>query len=456
MRDLLFAFVWMALLPLSLMSAHVGVLLWVWVALLSPNELLYGFLAGVPFNKIVALSTFVMMLVSREKKDFYLDATLVLLLCLAVSATISWSTGLVSGPDVDDLYQKLIKEVVLAVIITGVMTTRHRLNLLVFTIVASLAFLAVKEGLISILTAGGHKILGSGSIGDNNSLATALLMVIPLAIYLARHSAVRAVRTGWLVVAGLSVVTVVMTFSRGGFVGMLLLGAFYVKNSRNKLASLGLVALAGVLIYALAPDSWFDRLNTIKEAGDDGSFMGRVVAWKISWLIAMDHPLFGGGPHAVQHLLVWDTYKPLLASLDFIATPPPDSTPHAAHSIYFELLGDIGFVGLGIFLACVGVAIWNCRWIIRQTRNHPSLAWAADLARLSQISLVVYLVTGAALSMGYFELLYILVAMLSRARRIVGETLAAEAASSALDWATEWTGVSPEREAVPAFLPAPV
>ena len=140
MRDLLFAFVWMALLPLSLMSAHVGVLLWVWVALLSPNELLYGFLAGVPFNKIVALSTFVMMLVSREKKDFYLDATLVLLLCLAVSATISWSIGLVSGPDVDDLYQKLIKEVVLAVIITGVMTTRHRLNLLVFTIVASLAF----------------------------------------------------------------------------------------------------------------------------------------------------------------------------------------------------------------------------------------------------------------------------------------------------------------------------
>ncbi len=454
MRDLLFAGVWMALLPLSLMSAHVGVLLWVWVALLSPNELLYGFLGGVPFNKIVALSTFVTMLVSREKKAFYLDATLVLLLCLAGTATISWSTGLVSGPDVDDLYQKLIKEVVLAFIITGVMTTRHRVDLLVFTVVASLAFLAVKEGLISILTAGGHKILGSGSIGDNNALATALLMVIPLAIYLARYSAVRAVRTGWLVVAGLSVVTVVMTFSRGGFMGMLLLGAFYIKNSRNKLASLGLVALAGVLIYALAPDSWFDRLNTIKEAGDDGSFMGRVVAWKISWLIAMDHPLFGGGPHAVQYLQVWDTYKPLLPSLDFIATPPPDDTPHAAHSIYFELLGDIGFVGLGIFLACVGVAIRNCRWIIRQARNQPSLTWAADLARLSQISLVVYLVTGAALSMGYFELLYIMVAMVSRCRRIVEESLAAGRVAVPPEWAVEWTPSS--AEPTPVFRQSPV
>ena len=242
-----------------------------------------------------------------------------------------------------------------------------------------------------------------------------------------------------------------MTFSRGGFVGMLLLGAFYIKNSRNKLASLGLVALAGVLIYTLAPDSWFDRLNTIKEAGDDGSFMGRVVAWKISWLIAMDHPLFGGGPHAVQHLLVWNTYKPLLPLLDFIATPPPDSTPHAAHSIYFELLGDIGFVGLGIFLACVGVAIWNCRCIIRQTRNHPSLAWAADLARLSQISLVVYLVTGAALSMGYFELFYVMVAMLSRCRRIVRETLAADSVAVVPEWAADWTSSAAERAPVPAF-----
>ena len=431
----MFAFVWMALLPLSLLSAHVGVLLWVWVALLSPSELLNGFMAGVPFNKIVALTTVCLMVVSRERKDAYLDTALVLLLLLGISATISWFMALAPSDEGNELYQKLIKEIVLAFIVTAVMTTRHRLHLLVLTVVLSLGFLAVKEGLISILTVGGHKIIGSGSVGDNNSLATALLMIIPLMFYLARYSAVRAVRIGLLAAAGLAVITVIMTFSRGGFVGLMVLGGFVVKNGRNKLASLAAIAAAGGLIYLLAPDAWFERLSTIKDADNDGSFMGRVVAWKMSLLIALDHPLFGGGPHAVQHLAVWDTYKPLLPTVDFVTTPPPDVSPHAAHSIYFEVLGDLGFVGLFLFLSVIGVSVWNCQAIVRRTRGRPELGWARDLARLTQVSLVIYLVTGAALSMGYFELVYVLVAVLSRCRRVVWQATVSVSGVIRAEWA---------------------
>jgi probable O-glycosylation ligase (exosortase A-associated) len=438
----MFAAIWMALLPLSLMSAHVGVLLWVWVALLSPNELLMGFMAGVPFNKLVALTTTFLFFASRERKEPYLDSTVVLLVLLVLSATISWTLGLAPGDDTTELYEKLLKEVVLAFLITAVMTTRHRLHLLVLTIVLSLGFLAVKEGLISLLTAGGHKIIGSGSIGDNNSLATALLMIVPLTWYLARYSAVRAVRLGLYAAMGLSVVTVVMTFSRGGFVGLLLLGLVFVAKSGSKLRAMVLVAAAGALIYALAPDAWFERLDTIQTADNDGSFMGRVVAWKISWLLAMEHPLFGGGPHAIQHLAVWSAYRPYLGSLDFIPTPPADVIPHAAHSIYFEILGDLGFVGLSLFLTLVGVALWQCQSVIRQTRDHPALYWARDLASMAQISLVVYLVTGAALSMGYFELLYIMLAMVSRVRRVVRTALAEVRVPQTL-WDETSTGLTP-------------
>ncbi len=424
MRDLVFALIWMALLPLSLLSAHVGVLLWVWVALLSPNEMLYGFMGGVPFNKVVALVTIALFFVSRERKQPYLDATLVLLLLLAASATVSWATGLAPGDDSTDLYEKLLKDIVLAFMISAIMTTRHRLHLLVLTVVVSLGFLAVKEGLISVLTVGGHKIIGSGSIGDNNSLATALLMIIPLIWYLVRQSAVRVVRLGLMCVLGLSVVTVVMTFSRGGFVGLLLLALFMVAKSGSRLRTFLLVAAAGGLIYALAPEAWFQRLDTIKDASNDGSFMGRVVAWKISWLLATDRPFFGGGPHAIQHLDVWSAYVPGLPALDWIPTPPADTIPHAAHSIYFEILGDLGFVGLALFLAVVGGAAWRCRQILRLARGRPELAWAAELASMAQISLVLYLSTGAALSLGYFELLYILLAIVSRLRRIVRAAVA--------------------------------
>lgn len=58
------------------------------------------------------------------------------------------------------------------------------------------------------------------------------------------------------------------------------------------------------------------------------------------------------------------------------------------------------------------------------TRGNPSLAWAGDLARMLQISLAVYVTVGSALSLGYFEMYYIIVALLSRVSRTVQQTLA--------------------------------
>ena len=118
--------------------------------------------------------------------------------------------------------------------------------------------------------------------------------------------------------------------------------------------------------------------------------MGRVVARKISLLIALDHPFFGGGMHAVQQLSVWSTYLPFLHYVNFVDTPPADENPHAAHSIYFETLGDLGFIGLALFLAVLVATLLSCRKIHRMSKGHPSLAWAADLSRLLQVSIVVY------------------------------------------------------------------
>jgi len=70
------------------------------------------------------------------------------------------------------------------------------------------------------------------------------------------------------------------------------------------------------------------------------------------------------------------------------------------------------------------LAFWKCRSIARMTRGPPSLAWAGDLARMLQISLAVYVTTGSALSLGYFEMYYIIVALLSRISRTVQQTLA--------------------------------
>ena len=417
----------MLLLPMTVISAHVGVLLWIWVALMSPGEALYGPMAGVPFNRIVAITTIASVPFSKERNEFYLDKLSVLLLCFIAAATISWLTAIVPGSDTDSLYEKLLKEAVLFFAITSVMLTRHRIHLALVVIVLSIGFFSVKEGLIFALTAGGHKILGSGAIGDNNALATAMLMTVPILYYLYRYSQLRAVRLGFMAALILSLIATVGTYSRGGSVGMLVVGLFMVKNSSRKLGALLLLILATALVYSLAPETWFERLHTINTASDDGSFMGRVVAWKMSVLVALDHPFTGGGPHSIHRLLVWETYRPMLSRLDFIVTPPADTFPHAAHSVWFEILGDLGFPGLICFVAMLAAAFWKCRSIGRMTRDQPSLAWAADLARMLQISLAVYAITGSALSLGYFEMYYIILALLSRLGRTVEQALAEQA-----------------------------
>jgi len=249
--------------------------------------------ANVPLNKIVAVLTIFLVFFGREKKDPYFDVTLFLLILLGVVSTVSWFDGIVSNPTATDLYEKLLKEIVLVFVIAAVTTTRARIDRLVLVVVLAIGFLAVKEGTIYLLTAGGHHITGTYALGDNNGLAMALLMIIPLISYLARHSVARIVKIGMWSVMGLSLVTVIATFSRGGFIGMIVLAAFTLKNSRRRFRALLLVLLAGLFLYVLAPNSWFSRMDTIQSANNDNSFMGRVIAWKMSLLIAMDNPLFG-------------------------------------------------------------------------------------------------------------------------------------------------------------------
>jgi probable O-glycosylation ligase (exosortase A-associated) len=432
MRDLAFAMIWVVLFPVALWSAHVGVLLWIWVALVSPNERLYGFLVGIPFNKIAAGLTLAVLFLNREKKKFYLDATVVLIILLAIIGSASAYFAIVPSDDGNDLYQKMIKEFLLAFLIMALMWSRHRIHMTVVMLCLAIGFTSVIEGLEYAVSAGGHKIIGTGAIGDNNSIALAALLIVPPLFYLARYSALRQMRIGFIAALCVSLITVVGTFSRGGVIGLGVLFVFFVINSRNKLPSIAVALLAVTVIWFTASDDWTSRIDTIKDAGDNSSFLGRVVAWKISTLIAFDSPLFGGGFHAVQRYPVWDHYAPLLRTmLTSIATPEPDVFPHAAHSIYFEVLGDLGFAGLVLFLLVLAVAMFNCSSIVRKTKRHPELVWAGDLARMLQISLIVYMVSGAALSMAYFEGFWIIIAVLSRLRKTVLETLAAPAEQEA-------------------------
>jgi probable O-glycosylation ligase (exosortase A-associated) len=132
------------------------------------------------------------------------------------------------------------------------------------------------------------------------------------------------------------------------------------------------------------------------------------MVWRFSYNIALARPLVGGGLGASEDGTVFNTY-----SNDYL------ESGRAAHSIYFQVLGDHGFAGLLIFLSLLG-AVWRqCAVVKKRAAGRPELAWAVDLATMIQVSWAGYMAAGAALSMAYYDLAYIELGAIVALRQIV-------------------------------------
>jgi probable O-glycosylation ligase (exosortase A-associated) len=233
-------------------------------------------------------------------------------------------------------------------------------------------------------------------------------MVLPFLYYLYQYSAGKVTRLGFLAALPLTVLAVVATHSRGALLGLFAVAIWVVLKSQKKALGMLLVGLCAFMVVQLAPDEWSSRMETIQTAQEDASFMGRVTAWKVSSAIAVDNPVFGGGFRALQSHPVWDTYKYSQGLLGFVDTPMLNRSGVAAHSIWFEVLGDQGFVGFFIFVALLVNGFFTRREVWKLVRhNGPQEQWAGDLADMVAAALLAYVVSGSLLSAAYFELPYV-------------------------------------------------
>lgn len=414
MRDLVFLVGFLAMFPLILIRPHIGVLIWCWTAILVPNTFLFGLASYIRYNLLATGGTFVGWVVTKEKAKIPWNPITALLVSFAIIGTLSAAGCIGDSGTAWVEWEKFIKILALPLAVMALITTPDRVRALLFAIALSIGFHGIREGAKFVLSGGGHNIWGPrGSIiGDNNHFALAIVVVMPILYFLYRTSRHWMLRLSIVAAAVIQVFTVMGTFSRGGFIGSLALAAWVFVKTKKKLRFLAFAIPLAVAAIMFAPDRWFSRIDTIQTATEDTSFMGRVIAWKQSTLIALDHPILGGGFHAVQNLDIWLQYATKFHLLDFIPTDPPNThTAFAAHSIYFQVLGDLGFVGLAIFCAFFVVAWRNTSVAMRLSRDDPDQKWNHDLAMTLQYCLLPYIVSGAALNMAYFDLLYVIFAL---------------------------------------------
>jgi putative inorganic carbon (hco3(-)) transporter len=397
MRDLFVASVVFGLLPFVLKRPFWGILLAAWLGYMNPHLLCYGFAKTMPFVMLTVLATLVGMLLSKEVKRMVWSREVVVLLIF-----IAWMGVTTTQALYPDLAQpqfiKVIKIQVIVFMTLLLLTSRERVHLFIWVIVLSLGFYGVKGGIFTLMTGGAHRVQGPyGSfLGGNNEMALALVMTVPLMRYLQLQAQRRLVRHGLAISMVLTVVAIVGTQSRGALVALALTGAIFWVKSRHKMvtAIVMAVALAGTISFM--PQEWADRMGTIQTYEQDRSAQGRITAWWTAYNLAKNR--FTGGGFETFQARVFVLYSP---------EHTPDSRD--VHSIYFEVLGEHGFVGLSLFLLLLGMAWAKCGSIIRFAKKKPDLIWARDLAAMIQVSFVGYMSAGAFLGLAYFDYIYHLV-----------------------------------------------
>jgi probable O-glycosylation ligase (exosortase A-associated) len=425
MRDLAFMVVFLFMLANAARCLHTGTLLWAWIALCVPQQYMFGIATTLPLNKLVVVATFMALFIDQTKNKPYIDWHILLVGLFVLQGAISYSVGLSSADRSYELLDKMVKIYMLCFVMTMANRGRLQIHSMVIIICMGMGIHGALEGLKYIETGGGHVVVAPPSIGDNNYLAMATIMVMPLLVYLFRYSESRLVRFCFAGSLLACFVGVVATDSRGGLLGLTVLGVFLFLHSRRKITSLLVIASLAIGLLTLAPAQWLERMDTITAASEDGSFMARVSSWKLNTIVALDRPLVGGGYSALENWTIFDIYKQKFKTLDSVIASPEPDRPLAAHSIFFQALGDLGFPGLFLFVAVLFMGFRNVHHILRYTRNDESLIWARDLAVLFRLSLIVFMVCGALLSAAYFELLYILLTQVSVLRHYLEETVVA-------------------------------
>lgn len=421
MRDYLIALLIVGVMPLVLFRPFFGLLVWCWVAYMVPHKLGWGLTAHWPVAMAVGALFLIGYVFSKEPKKLPMTGIVAVYLLMVLWWLITFAVN-ERTPYAWIQFDKIMKIQLFTFITIMLVNSKERLTQLIAVIALSIGFFGIKGGLFTLLTGGGSRVWGppGGFFEGNNELGLALLTVLPLLRYVQTQVTKPWQKHGLTATMLLCFVAALGTHSRGALLAAIVMGAFFWWKSQHKLPITVAVVVLVPLLYAFLPESWHQRMATMnvnvdqievsrnintttwcgqmtaKIQSHDTSTGGRVNAWCFAYELAKDN-FFGGG---------FDAFDPEA----FLRYAPDPTDFHDAHSLYFKILGEHGFVGLGLFLLLLAMSWLKAMAIRRQAKQHQ-LIWAMHLADMLQVSLLAFCTGGLFLGMCYFDLLYHLIAI---------------------------------------------
>ena len=409
-----------------LTDPFLGVLGYYLMAFMRPQETFWGF-RDTRLTLLISIATLAAAsLQFAGRPDFRFlnlrqNLPILLLWAFLYLSTVYGDFG---GPEPKwiDYWSKLF---IMYFVLLGVTTSEKKLYALSWVLVISLGYMGW-WGNERYFLDGWNIVHGPGMPGaafyDENAYAMVIVMGVPFVWYTMRATKSTIVRLGLLAVLPIMAHCVILTFSRGGFLGLAASMLIIALRERNRKLG-GAIITLGLIFFSLAAgDEYMNRIGSIENYEEERSAAGRLEAWEAGYNMITHNPIFGVG------LKRFVTAFPYYSNLQ----------PREGHNSWVQLGAECGFIALGSYTMLV---FFTVRGIIRiRRRIHllppESFRYADPLSNAYMVSLVGYLVCGFFLSMEDFEFFYLLVGMtqvLDRITEVRARTAAAERQSARIE-----------------------
>ena len=410
LRSFYITLIYLSFIALGISAPFVLSLGYVWVDTFDPQQVAYAILNQIPVSLIMAIAAIGGFLVLERRKG---GLTLLSVLLVVFAFWVTLTTAMWAEVPVDAWvkWNYAFKTLCFAAFVPFVFRSRIQIEafLQIYLFAILVHFLPV--GVKTLISGGGYGrtlgvVGGNSLLAEGSTLAAVSLMLVPIILYLRKHSIIipktRWTQLGYLGLVVVAVSAAMGTFERTGLVGMAVVAGGLWLRSRRKIlyACVALVGLSGV--GAVTSDAWNERISTIKDYSSESSALGRILVWKWTLGYVSTHPLGGGFNDFMIDKI---TFPPDVDGVSVVRKGI------AFHSIYFEVLGEQGWPGLALFAAMIVLTLSTLQRVAQLSRRVESLLWAKDLAYALQVSVVTLLACGAFIGIAFQPMLYYLFAI---------------------------------------------
>ena len=276
---------------------------------------------------------------------------------------------------------------------------------------------------LSIIGALNKGIGVGGFIGDENDLAMSINMVLPFGVFAIFSASKKSSKIYYIILVCIFLSSI-LTYSRGGFVGLMATTIYCWVRSNRKIAFASIIVMFALFALYFAPPYYWERVATISTEArttdtQSGTGSQRIYSWKLGWQIFLNNPIIGVGqgnyPWTVggaeeEAGILWKTRS---------------ISGRAAHSLYFTLLPELGLIGTLIFIGMIIYSLKDLKFIKKSTLALTDIYSKEEakkvyyLALALEGSMVAFLTSSVFISTFYYPNFWILCGFIVSLKKII-------------------------------------